>query len=97
MHELDDNGAFADSGGDAFDGTVAHVADNKNSRDAGFEQTGIAAECPGGRLLAIVNQVRAGENKAAVVTLNDITEPFGARQGANKNEEAGGGQVFGLA
>src|SRR5215467_15009947 len=94
MHELDNDGAFAHAGGDAFDGAVTHVADDKNSGDAGFEQAGIAAERPGSGLLAIVNELRAGENEAAVVALDDVAEPFGARQRADEDEEAGGRQVF---
>ncbi len=37
VHELDDNRAFADAGSDAFDGTVAHIADDKNPGDIRFE------------------------------------------------------------
>jgi hypothetical protein len=37
MHELNDDGAFADARGNAFYGTVAHIADHKDAWDVGFE------------------------------------------------------------
>src|SRR5690242_19863557 len=97
VHELDDDGAFAYSGGDAFGGAMAHVANNKNSGHVGFEKAGIAGERPGGGLLAIVNQVGARKDEAAVVALDDITEPFGAGKRTDEDEKATGGQRFGFA
>src|SRR5438067_5797998 len=88
VHELNDDSAFADARGDALDRAVAHVTHDKNSGNARFKQAGIAAERPGRRPLAIVNQVGAGQDEAAIVALDGIAEPFGARQRANRDEEA---------
>ena len=46
MDELYNNSAFADARGHTLDGTVADVADDKNSGDIGFEQARIAVEGP---------------------------------------------------
>jgi len=46
VDELYNNSAFADARGDTLDGTVADVADDKNSGDIGFEQARIAVEGP---------------------------------------------------
>ena len=97
MHELDDDGALAQARGHAFDRAVARVADYKNTGNACFEQTRITAEGPRGGFLAIANEVGAGENEAAVIALNDVAEPFGARQRAHEDEEARCGQLFGIA
>src|SRR5437763_232917 len=97
VHELNDDSAFADARGDALDRAVAHVTHDKNSGNARFKQARIAAERPGRKLLAIVNQVAAGEDEAAIVALDGIAEPFGARQRANKDEEAAGRELFGFA
>ena len=59
MHELDDDGAFANAGGHALYRAVAHIADDKNARDIRFEETGIAIERPGSGPLAIAKQVGA--------------------------------------
>src|SRR6516225_1582123 len=97
MHELDDDGALAQARGHAFDRAAAHVADYKNTGNACFEQTRITAEGPRGGFLAIANEVGAGENEAAAIALNDVAEPFGARQRAHEDEEARCGQLFGIA
>ncbi len=76
MHELDDDGAFADAGSDALHRTVADIPNNKNAGDVGFEQAGIAVERPRGWALAIAKQIRAGEDEAAFVAFDEIAEPF---------------------
>src|SRR5580704_1879024 len=97
MHELNDDGAFADAGSDAFYRAVADIADHKDSRDVGFEQAGIALESPGSGALAIAKQVWAGEDEAALVASDETAEPFGARLRANEDEQAGGGKLFACA
>src|SRR5690242_10339280 len=97
VHELDDDGAFAHARGDAFDGAMAHVANNKNSGDAGFKQGGIARKRPCFRPFAIADEIWAGENEAAVVALNDGAEPCSAGLSADKNEKTAGRQFLGFA
>src|SRR6266436_1534491 len=94
MHELDDYGAFPNTRGDAFYGTVADIANDEDAWDVGFEQTGIAVEGPGSGAFAIAEEVRAGEDEAALVALDKITEPLGARLCADENEEARGRELF---
>src|SRR5208282_6346424 len=94
MHELDNHGTFADAGGDALHGTVADIADDKNARDVGFEQAGIAVESPRSGALAIVEEVWTGENKPALVAFNQIAEPSCTRLRADEDEKARGGKLF---
>src|SRR5271155_4215218 len=94
MHELDDDGAFTDARGDALHGTVADIADDKNARDIGFEQAGIAVESPRSGALAIVEEVWTGENEAALVAFDQIAEPSGARLRTDEDEKARGGKLL---
>src|SRR5277367_2284871 len=88
MHELDDDGPFAHTGGDAFYGTVADIADHKDARDVGFQQAGVAIERPRSGALAVAHQVRPGEDEAALVALDNVAEPLRAWLCADENEEA---------
>src|SRR5579871_4276599 len=88
MNELDGDRAFADTRSDAFDGTVADIADDKDAGDTGLHQPGVAFEGPGFGA-AIAEEILAGEDKAAVVALNHATEPIGAGHGADEDEEGG--------
>src|SRR5260370_16956353 len=75
---------------------MAYVTDHKNSRNIRFEQARVAVERPAVRPLAIVQQIRPGQDETALVALDQTLEPFGARLRADKNEQAGGGEFFGL-
>src|SRR5271170_1718194 len=88
MHELDDDGAFTNAGGNTLHRTVADVTHDKDSWDVGLQQTGIAIEGPGSRALAIAEKVRAGEDEAALVALDEVAEPLGTGLRADENEEA---------
>src|SRR5271155_890360 len=79
MHELNDHGAFADAGSDAFYRAVADIADHKDARDIRFQQAGIAVEGPGSGALAIAEEIRAGEDEAALVSFDKSAEPIGSR------------------
>src|SRR4029077_11800575 len=94
MHELDDDGAFADAGCDALYGAVADIADNKDARDVGFQQDRVAVKRPGSGSLAIAKEVRAREDKAALVAFDEVAEPFGAWLRTDENEEAGSGKLL---
>src|SRR5277367_3026705 len=88
MHELDNDGAFANAGGDAFYGAVAHIADDKDAGDIGFEQARITIERPRRGPLAVAHQVRTVENESALVAFDNVAEPLGAGLCADENEEA---------
>src|SRR5258708_23058758 len=75
---------------------MAYVTDHKNSRNIRFEQARVAVQRPAVRPLAIVQQIRPGQDETALVALDQTHEPFGARLRADKNEQAGGGEFFGL-
>src|SRR4029077_8624560 len=96
MHELHDDGALADAGGDTLHRAVAHVTDDKNARNIGFEQAGIAVERPAFRALAIVEQVRTGQDDPALIAHHQRVEPFGARLRADEDEQASGRELFGF-
>ena len=87
MHELNDDGAFADAGCDSLYGAVADIADDKDARDVGFQQAWIAVESPGCGTLAIAKEVRAGKDKAPLVTFDKVAEPGGAGLRANEDEK----------
>src|ERR1700675_1248079 len=97
MHELNDDGAFADAGSDAFYRAVADIADHKDAWDVGFEQAGIGVRGPGTGGLAAAKGVWAGEDEAALVAFDKIAKPIGAGLRANEDEEAGGGKLFACA
>src|SRR5437764_368932 len=44
-----------------------------------------------------MEQLLAGENKTALIALNDAIQPGSARLGTDKDEEAGGGNLAGVA
>ena len=78
MDELYSNGAFADAGSDALDRAVADISDNEDTWDTRFKERGIAVEGPALRPLALVHQILAGEDEAAIVALDKVAQPFGA-------------------
>src|SRR5208282_2291348 len=94
MHELDDDGAFADAGGDAFYRAVANIADDKDAWDIGFQQAGIAVESPRCRPLAVAHQVRPGEDEAALVAIDNVAEPLGTRLCADENKKTRGWELL---
>src|SRR5579864_1291122 len=94
MHELDDDGTFADARGNTLYRTVADIADHKDARDVRFEQAGIAVESPGSGALAVVEEVRTGEDKAALVALDKIAKPLSAGLRADENEETRSRELF---
>ena len=86
MDKLDDHGAFANAGGDSLDRTVTHVAYGENSGHVRFEETRIAIEGPGRGSLSITEQVGSGEEKAALIAVNQIAQPFGPWLRSDENE-----------
>ncbi len=58
---------------------------------------GSRSKRPGSGALAIAEEVRAGENKTALVALDEVAQPLRARLRADKNEEARSGKLLARA
>src|SRR3954453_5740241 len=89
MNKLYRHRAFAHGGGHALDGAVAHVAGHEDAGDAAFEPVGGALEAPAGRVLAVLDQIGTGQDEAALVALQRARYPFGARLGADEDQQGG--------
>src|SRR5580704_16969326 len=90
MHKLNHHGAFADARSDTLYRAMTHVAHRENSRHASFQETRVAIQGPRRGPLSVTQQVRAGEHKTAIVSFNQVAEPFGTRLRTDKNEQAAG-------
>src|SRR6266508_708025 len=97
MDELDRRGALSDRRGDPLDRPVAHVARSEDAREAGLQPERRALERPAGWRLAGTEQVTAGHDVAAVVTLDDAVQPPGVRLGADQHEQRRRGHRLGGA
>ena len=86
MDELDRDRSFANSRCNSLHRSVAHIPDCKDTGNVGFEQEGIALERPTFGMLSVTNQIGTGQQKTALITLHEVSEPVGARQRSNKNE-----------
>ena len=91
MNELNRHRAFANTRSNALHGTMPHVSDDKYTRHAGLEKIRGALNRPTRWTLAISDKVRPGQDEAAVIALDEISEPIGSRQCADIDEEAAGG------
>ena len=91
--EADGDRTLADRRSYSFDRAAADVTDGEHARQTGFEQVGIAAQLfPGGRVAGWPAEIRAGDNEAVAVQLDRISQPLGARLGADQDEQGRGGQ-----
>src|SRR6516165_821893 len=63
MDELDGNRSFADSGGHALHGPVAHIAYRKNSRHTRLQQKRVPVELPTLWSLSVSYQIGACQNE----------------------------------
>ena len=76
-----------------FDRVATHVADCEHSRQAGFEQIGIAAQLfPGRRVAGLPAEVGAGDDEAVAVQLDRFSQPLRVRPGADEDEQGRGGK-----
>src|ERR1700687_5789087 len=87
MYEGDRNRAFANARRDSLDRTMSHIADYKDTRHVGFQEPWISVRLPSFRPLPITHQVRAGKNKPALITFDDIPKPFGVWRSTNHDEQ----------
>src|SRR5215471_8346234 len=94
MDELNCNRALADAGCNAFNGPMPNVAHRKDSRNAGFQKERLALQRPAVRALSLPEKVRPGKDKSVGVPLEETLEPFGARRGADEDEQRSGRHPF---
>src|SRR3954464_15871537 len=94
MNELHSHRAFTNAGGHALDRTVPDIAHREQAGNIRFQKEGVALQRPGLRTLTFPEYVRTSEDKAAVISLYDVTQPIRARQGANKSEHGGCGHTL---
>src|ERR671932_68342 len=92
MHRPDRHRALADGLGDALDGLVAYVAHCEHTRQAGLERQRRAGERP-----CLRGNIVARQDEAAVVPLEDIAQPLGARLGPDQDEHRRGGRHLPLS
>src|SRR5690349_20936868 len=59
---------------------MAHIANRKDSRNIGFEQKWISIESPSLWTLPVAYMIRAGQQEATVVPLDEVREPIGPPQ-----------------
>src|SRR5580698_799515 len=86
MDELNRNRSFADSRSHSLYGTMPNVAYGEETGNIGLEQEGIPVERPPLGALAVSNEVRPSQQKTAVISLYQTSQPIGSRQGANEDE-----------
>src|SRR5689334_24084105 len=94
MHELDDYGTFTDAGGHALYRAAADIAHHENSRDIGLQQTGVAIQRPRSGPFAIAKEFRAGKDEAALIALDQLSEPLRAGLCADENKKARSRQLL---
>ena len=73
MDELHRHRSFPDSGSHALYRTVAHIAHGKDAGNIGLEQERIPVERPSLRALPVTYKVRTSQQKATLVSLDDIS------------------------
>src|ERR1700738_4912767 len=67
VNEGDGHRALAYCGGDALDRAVAHIPGGEGARNRGLQVVGCALQRPGGRSLAIDQEVGASDKVAALI------------------------------
>ena len=92
MHQLDADGAFADSGRHALHRTVSDVAGSEHSRDARLERKRKPSQHRIGAQVLLWNIV-ISENEPIVIQSNAL-DPVAARNGANETEAATTGSLL---
>src|ERR1700678_2040293 len=96
MDELNGDRSFTDAGSHPLYRAMPHIAHRKQSGKICFEQIRIPAERPSLRPLAILYQIRAGQDESMLVSLNDVSEPVGSRRSSDKNKHRTRRHAFGL-
>src|SRR5258708_4523468 len=86
MNELHSHRSLANSRSYPFHGTMAHISHSKKTGNIGLQQEGISVQSPSLRALPFPDEIRAGQNEAAIVSLNYIRQPVSSRQRPDKDE-----------
>src|SRR6185369_8231735 len=86
MDELDCDRPLADAGGDTLHGAMTNITDCKDSRHTGLQQERVALEIPALGMLTDSNEVGAGKDEAAVISLDHTTQPIGSWQRTDEDE-----------
>src|ERR1700722_9251243 len=86
MDELHGYRTLADSRSDTLHRAMTHVADGEDSGNIRLEQEWIPVKRPAFGTLPVANQIGSGQDKTAIVPLNQVSEPVGAGKCADKNE-----------
>src|SRR5689334_14899590 len=87
MHERDRNRTFTDARRHPLYGAVSNIADHKDAGNVRFQQTRIAIELPTVGPLAIARELRAGIDKAAFITFDDVREPVCVWRCSDQDEQ----------
>ena len=91
--EANGDGTLANRRRNSFDRAAAHVAEREHSRQAGFEQVGIAAELlPHGHCAGVAAEIGAGDDERVAVQLDRVTHPLHVRFGGDQDEQCRGGE-----
>src|SRR5579872_3441641 len=97
MNELNGHRSFTYTRRNALDRSMAHVADRENAGYVRFEKKRIPLKRPFlGTLIVPLNQIRPSENEPAIIALDRVAHPVGARQGTNEDEHRACGHAFHL-
>src|SRR4030081_3951881 len=87
MNELHRYRSFADTRSDALHRTMPHITHRKYSRNICFEQEWIPVERPPLGVLPVTDKIGASQEEAALVALDEISQPVSSWQGSNKDED----------
>src|SRR5690348_7802189 len=87
MNKLNRDGSLAHAGSYAFHRPVADVAHCEHSLGARLQQERIAVRGPAARALPLFEHIRAGQDEAEVITLDETIQPVGARLRADEHEK----------
>src|SRR5580704_15079583 len=87
MYKLDGDRAFAHAGCDPFHRAIANVTHREDTGNICLQQAWIAVQRPALGPLAGLQQIRAGQDKPAFVSLHGSVQPGRARFGPDENEQ----------
>src|SRR5690349_11276436 len=96
MDKLHRDRSFADSGSHSLNRAMAHVAHCEYPGNIRLQQKRIAFKRPSLGMLPISDQIRAGQQEATIVTLDQISQPYSTRQRSDKYEHGTGRNTLDL-
>src|SRR5271165_2053072 len=96
MNKLDSHRALADSRGHALDGTVAHVADCKDTGNVRLQEKRIAVENPAFRPLPAQHHIEPSQNESALVAFDQARQPVRLGQSSDEDKHDASGHMLNL-